>query len=109
MKRGQIWTAAGGGAYDAKPRPVVIMQNNAFDATASITVCPLTSDPTDTPLMRLVIEPSEVNGLKTHSRLMVDKLATLPRTNLGKHVGKLSDTDVARLDRAILIFLGLAS
>src|SRR5881392_2065907 len=108
MRRGEIWTAAGGKDYAGKPRPVVIVQDDRFDATSSITVCALTSDPTDAPLFRLVIEPSERNGLRTASRLMVDKITTMPKAKLGARIGKLADDDLVRLNRAMTIFLGLA-
>jgi hypothetical protein len=39
MRRGEIWTVAGGKDYAGKPRPVVILQDDRFDATASITIC----------------------------------------------------------------------
>ena len=108
MRRGEIWTAAGGGAYVGKPRPVVIVQDDRFDATASLTVCAFTSDPTAAPLFRLLIRPTERNGLKTPSRLMVDKLITVPKSRLGAQVGALGDEDMIRLNRAIVVFLGLA-
>ena len=108
MKRGEIWTAAGGKDYTDKPRPIVILQDDRFDATSSITICTFTSDPTDAPLFRLVVEPSEANGLETASRLMVDKITTIPKAKLGKRIGRLADSDVVRLNRAVLIFLGLA-
>lgn len=53
MKRGEIWTASGGADYPGKPRPVIVVQDNYFDETASITVCAFTSDLTDAPLFRL--------------------------------------------------------
>lgn len=109
MKRGEVWTASGGAAYAGKPRPVVIIQDDRFDATTSVTICAFTSDPTDAPLVRLPIEPSSTNGLETTSRLMVDKVTTVPKSRLGRRIGRLADADVVRLDRAILIFLGLAS
>ena len=59
MKRGEIWTAAGGKDYAGKPRPVVIVQDDSFDATESVTVCGFTSDPTDAPFARITVEPSE--------------------------------------------------
>ncbi len=61
MKRGEIWTLAGGGDYTGKPRPAVIVQDDSFDATASITICAFTTDPTDAPLFRIPIHPSESN------------------------------------------------
>lgn len=108
MKRGEIWTAAGGGNYAGKPRPVVIVQDDRFDGTSSITICALTSDPTDAPLFRIAVEPSESNGLNTTSRLMVDKITTMPKHKLGARLGRLADDDLLRLNRAVMIFLGLA-
>ena len=108
MRRGDIWTAAAGSGYVGKPRPVVIVQDDRFDATASITVCAMTTDPTEAPLFRLAIEPDELNGLREPSRLMVDKLTTVPRSKIGEQVGRLSDDDMLRLNRAIVVFLGLA-
>jgi mRNA interferase MazF len=108
MKRGEIWTIAGGGDYTGKPRPAVIVQDDRFDATASITICAFTSDPTEAPLFRICIEPTEQNGLREASSLMVDKLTTVQRRRIGSRVGRLDDEDIVRLNRAILLFLGLA-
>ncbi len=74
VKRGDVWTVAGGPDYAGKPRPAIILQDDAFDATASITICPLTSHGIDAPLMRLPIEPSERNGLRSASHVMIDKI-----------------------------------
>lgn len=74
----------------------------------SVTICGLTTDPTEAPLARVVIEPSETNGLNATCRLMADKIMTIPRAKLGNRIGRLADEDVLRLNRAILVFLGLA-
>jgi mRNA interferase MazF len=108
VKRGEIWTASAGSGYIGKPRPVVIVQDDRFDATASVTVCAFTTDPTDAPLLRLLIDADEVTGIRESSRLMVDKITTIPRSKLGERVGQLSDDDVIRLSRALVVFLGLA-
>jgi mRNA interferase MazF len=107
MRRGDVWTASGGQDYAGKPRPVVIVQDDSFDATASITVCAFTTDDTDAPLIRLLVEPTERNGLQLASRLMVDKIATVSKATLGKQIGRLDDRDISRLNHAILVFLGL--
>jgi len=109
MRRGEIWTVAGGKDYAGKPRPVVIVQDDNFDATDSITVCAFTTDPTDAPLIRLAVEPNERNGLRSPCRLMIDKLTTVPKSKVGVRVGRLDDEDILRLNRAIAVFLGLAS
>ncbi len=107
MKRGEVWTVAGGPDYAGKPRPVAIVQDDRFDATQSITVCAFTSDPTEAPFLRIPIEPSDNNGLRVHCRLMVDKITTLPKARLGRRIGRLADADVLKLNRAVVIFLGL--
>jgi mRNA interferase MazF len=109
MKRGDIWTVAGGKDYAGKPRPVVIVQDNSFDATDSITVCAFTTDKTDAPLFRLIVEPSERNGLRLGCRMMVDKITTVPKSKVGVRTGRLDDEDILRLNQAMLVFLGLAA
>ena len=109
MKRGEIWTVAGGPDYAGKPRPAVVVQDDRFDATSSITVCAFTSDPTDAPLFRLLVVPDGRNGLRSPSRLMVDKITTVPKAKIGSRVGTLGDEDIVRLNRAMLVFLGLAA
>jgi mRNA interferase MazF len=108
MRRGEIWTAAGGKDYAGKPRPVVILQDDRFDATASVTICAFTTDPTAAPLFRLEIEPTESNGLRAPCRLMVDKITTVARTKLGARIGFLAAEDIVRVNRAVLLFLGMA-
>ncbi len=99
---------SGGGPYAGKPRPAVIVQEDRFDSTNSITLCVFTTDPTDAPLLRMLIEPTDRNGLSSASRLMIDKVTTVPKARLGKRIGKLNDEDVVRLNRALTVFLGLA-
>ena len=109
MKRGEIWTVAGGPDYAGKPRPAVILQDDRFDMIDSITVCSFTSDPTDAPLFRLPVEPTGGNGLRQTSRIMVDKITTIPGTKLGTQIGRLADEDLVRLNRAVIVFLGIGS
>lgn len=108
MKRGDVWTVAGGPDYAGKPRPAVVLQDDAFDVTASITICPFTTHALDAPLMRLPIEPSAQNGLRIASQLMIDKITTVSKKKLERCVGRLSDEELVRLNRAVVVFLGLA-
>ncbi len=108
MKRGEIWAVAGGKDYAGKPRSVVIVQDDGFDATGSITVCTFTTDPSEAPLFRLEVDPNERNGLRSPCRLMVDKITTVSKAKLGTLVGRLDEEDVVRLNRAMMVFLGLA-
>jgi mRNA interferase MazF len=108
VKRGEIWTASAGTGYTGKPRPVVLVQDDRFDATSSVTLCAFTTDPTEAALFRLLVEPTPQNALREPSRLMVDKVTTVSREKLGQRIGRLSDEDLVRLNRALLLFLGLA-
>jgi mRNA interferase MazF len=107
VRRGEVWSVAGGGAYARKPRPFIIVQDDRFDATDSITVCGLTSVEIDAPASRPLIAPTEANGLRLPSHLMVDKITTVPKHRLGRRLGALSAGDMQRLNRAMLVFLGL--
>lgn len=108
LKRGDIWTVSGGKDYSCKPRPVVIVQDDCFDGTDSITICAFTTDETDAPLFRLPVAPNERNGLRAECRMMVDKIATVPKSKVGARIGRLDDEDILRLNQAVLVFLGLA-
>jgi mRNA interferase MazF len=108
VKRGQIWTASAGTGYTGTPRPVVLIQDDRFDGTSSVTLCAFTTDPTEAALFRLLVEPTQQNGLREQSRLMIDKVTTVSRDKLGQRIGRLSDEDLVRLNRALLLFLGLA-
>lgn len=108
MRRGEVWTVAGGNDYAGKPRPVVIVQDDCFDGTDSITVCAFTTDATEAPLFRLVVDPNNRNGLRATCRLMVDKITTVPKTKVRDRIGRVDDEDLMRLNRAMMVFLGLA-
>ena len=108
MKRGELWTMACGTGYASKPRPIVIVQDDAFTARDSIVVCLITTDATDLPVFRVPVDSTAVNGLRATSRLMVDKVTTVPKSRLGQRIGRLADDDLLRLNRSLLVFLGLA-
>jgi mRNA interferase MazF len=108
MKRGEVWTVAGGADYTGKPRPSVIVQDDDFDSTRSITICIFTTNPAEAPLFRIRVEPTDENGLREPSALMVDKLTTVPKEKLGTRIGRLEAKDIVRMNQAILVFLGLA-
>jgi mRNA interferase MazF len=109
VKRGDIWTVAGGKDYAGKPRPVVVLQDDRFSETESVTVCPFTTNATEAPLIRLPVEPDEDNGLRSACHLMVDKITSLSKSKLGNHLGSLDDETMLRLNRAVFVFLGLGA
>jgi mRNA interferase MazF len=106
VRRGELWTAAGD--KHSAGKPVLVVQDDRFDATSSITVCPLTTDPTEIPLLRIPLTPSDTNGLASPSSVMLDKVTTMPRSKLGERIGKVSDAEILALSRGLVVFLGLA-
>ncbi len=108
MKRGEVWTVAGGADDAGKPRPVVILQDDAFAATQSVTICDFTPDPAEAPLFRVAVTPSAENGLRSTSLIMADKITTVRRSKLGDRIGMLNDEEMTALGRAVAVFLGLA-
>jgi mRNA interferase MazF len=108
LKRGEIWTISGGAAFAGKPRPAIVLQSDLFDATLSITVCPLTSVPVAAEPARFLLAASEANGLRVQSQAMVDKISTIPKSKVGRRIGRLDAPDIARLNQHVALFLGLA-
>jgi len=108
LKRGEIWTIAGGADYAGKPRPAVIVQSDIFDATLSITLCLITSTLVPAEPARFDVAPSATNGLQSTSHVMVDKILTVPKSKVGRRVGQLDPADLVRLNQHIALFLGLA-
>ena len=72
MNRDEVWTVSGAGS-SGNPRPAVIVPDNRFDATASVTVCVFTTEPSEAPLFRPPITPSERNGIRVASRPRVSR------------------------------------
>jgi mRNA interferase MazF len=109
VNRGEIWTVAGG-VYATKPRPAVIVQDDLFDATSSVTVAPLTTTLLDAPLIRIRVssESGRLSGLDHDSDVMIDKLTTVRRSNVQTRVGRLTTEQLVEVERAMMAFLGLA-
>jgi mRNA interferase MazF len=107
VNRGELWTVAGG-VYATKPRPALIFQDDVFAATDSVTVLPCTSNLVDAPLLRIRISAGELNGLERDSDVMVDKITTVRRQNVMDRVGRVTASQLAEIERSVLVFLGLA-
>lgn len=108
MKRGEIWTQAGGSGYARKPRPVLIVQSDLLPETESVILCLFTSHEAGPLRSRLPFEPNAENGLREPSDLMVEKIMAVNRTKLGRRIGAVSADDIDRVEEAILLVLGFA-
>lgn len=106
VKRGDLITIVIQGDY-GKPRPALVMQDDAFAALASVSVLRLTSELHDWPLFRLTVEPSASNGLQNTSQVMIDKPAAVPKTKIGRRIGHLDDATMQAVGTAFGLFHGL--
>ncbi len=106
MRRGDLVTIALQGDY-GKPRPALIVQSDLFHEHPSITVLPVTSELRETPLFRVRIEPSPVNGLQKTSAVMVDKAQSVPRDRVGAAFGHVSEEEMLVISRSLAVFLGV--
>ena len=104
-KRGDLVTVSLQGDY-GKPRPALIAQTDLLEELDSVVLCPVTSE-LRTALFRVTVEPSPVNGLKTLSQVMVDKLMTLPRNKVSAAFGHLEDERMRAVDKALLLVIGV--
>jgi mRNA interferase MazF len=107
MKRGDLVTVILPGAY-GKPRPAVIVQSDRYEAMESVTFLPMTSEVLPKQVFRIIVIPTDANGLQTQSQVMADKCSTLPLTKVGVVLGRLDDAVMAQIDRALAAFLGFA-
>jgi len=106
MKRGDLVPVVLAGAY-GKPRPALVIQSDLFSKHPSLTVLPVTTEIRPIETFRIAVAPSERNGLRAPSQIMVDKTHTIPRDKAGKPFGKLEARTLAAVNRALAVFLGL--
>jgi mRNA interferase MazF len=106
--RRDVVTVVIAGDY-GKPRPALVIQDDAFLDLPSTTVLQLTSDLYDLPLFRLEIAPTTQNGLRETSQIMIDKAVTVRRDKIGRRIGRVDDDTMRQVSRALAQLLGLAA
>ena len=106
MNRADLVTIAVSGEY-GKPRPALVIQNDAFELHSSVVVLPLTSELHDAPLFRVLVSPGHKTGLRIASQIMVDKPTTVPRAKIGARIGKLDAPTMKKVEEALRSFLDL--
>jgi mRNA interferase MazF len=107
MRRGDLVTIAMQGDF-GKPRPALVIQSDQFDAHATVTVLLVSSTLIDAPLFRLTVDPTPENGLRSRSQVMADKAMTVRRDKVGGVIGRLDDDVMIAVNRALLLWVGLA-
>jgi mRNA interferase MazF len=108
VKRGDLIVVALQGDH-GKPRPALVIQSDLFDEHPSLTIAPVTSMIVDAPLFRVTVEPTASNGLRAVSQIMVDKVTTVRRSRVAQTIGHLDDDSMLRVNRALILWLGIAA
>lgn len=107
MKRGAIVTVVVPGDF-GKPRPALVVQSELFDEHPSISILQITSKSPDFPLFRIAVQPTDRNGLREPSHISVDKIFSVKRERIGGVIGQLDDETMITVNRAMVVFFGLA-
>jgi len=107
MRRGDLVTVASPGDF-GKPRPALIIQSDQFDGTGSVTVLLVSGTLVDAPLIRLTVQPTEGNGLRKPSQIMIDKAMTVRRDKLAEPFGRIDDETIVSINRSLALFFGIA-
>jgi mRNA interferase MazF len=108
VKRGDLVTVALQGEF-GKPRPALIVQSDLFNAEhATLSVLPITGEIVGAPIFRITLEPSNANGLREVSQIMVDKIVSIKRDKVGEPFGRLEEETMLRVNRALAVWLGIA-
>ena len=109
MRRGDLVTVALQSEH-GKPRPALVIQSDLFaQLTSTVTVALLTSTALDVPLIRVPVEPSERNGLRKRSYVMIDQVFSAGTRRCREIFGHLGDADMLAVNRALALFVGIAS
>ena len=106
MRRGDVVIVAPPGDF-GKPRPAVVLQEEVLPDDELVTVALITSDLLRQPSLRIAVEPSERNGLRRPSEVMIDVIQTFKKTRVGEVAGCLEDELMERVKSALAVFLGL--
>jgi mRNA interferase MazF len=106
IRRGDLVTIALSGDY-GKPRPALVVRDDAFDGLTSVTVRRVTSELHDWPLFRITVEANPDTGLEKRSQVRVDKAATMPRSRIGQRIGCLDTDTMQTVSTALAKFLGI--
>lgn len=106
IRRGDLIVIALAGDY-GKPRPALVIQDDAFSALESIGVLRITSERHDWPLFRVNVEPNAGNGLQKPSQVMIDKPTAIQKAKIGQRIGRLDDATMLNVTAAFARFYGV--
>jgi mRNA interferase MazF len=105
-RRGDVWWVAfdpSVGGEIQKTRPAIVISNNGANlALNRLIVVPLTSQ-----IAKVYPGQAMVTLNGEPRKAMADQLTTASKKRLGSRLGELSVSDMANVERAILLHLGI--
>jgi mRNA interferase MazF len=87
---------------------MLVIQDDRFGETNSVTVLMLTTTEIDAPLFRIPILASQETGLDANSFIMADKTMTVQRDKAKQKIGLAPQSLMTSVSRALATFLGIA-
>lgn len=112
ISRGEIYEVQfgdRGGSVQRGLRPALVIQSDSGNEFSSTTIVAAMTTRTSTSYDFRVIVPPRNSGLRQPSAVMLDQLHTIDQARLGKRVGRLSQSALEEVDRALHYSLGLLS
>lgn len=111
VKRGDIFYADLSpvvGSEQGGIRPVIILQNDVGNKySPTVIVGAITSQINKAKLPTHVEISSEEYGLNKDSVVLLEQIRTLDKRRLKEKIGHMTDSDMEKVDKALLISIGL--
>jgi mRNA interferase MazF len=77
-------------------RPAIVISGDAFHNSNLVIVCPLTSTIKNYK-GNLLISPSQINGLKEKSEVMISQIRAVSTSRINKVFGQISDAELRQI------------
>lgn len=115
IERGQVYLASldpAIGSEQGKVRPVIIVSNNAANASATrrgrgvVTVVPVTSNVRSIYPFQVLLS-QESTGLPTHSKAQAEQVRSISTDRLVRPIARLTAELMGRVDDALRLHLSL--
>jgi mRNA interferase MazF len=84
------------------------VQSEWLSTNDSVLVALGTSTLVEAPIYRLDLAPSEANGLKARTQVMVDKIVAMPREKCGADLGRLDESEMTAVNHMLAVVIGIA-
>jgi mRNA interferase MazF len=90
-----------------KARPAVIVRSDLLAELPYATILPITTELRPGLSMRIDLEPSTDNGLRSASQVMVDWPQTIRLSDMGQVIGHISADTMRTITRQMAVVLGI--